>query len=1774
VSTPESSSVTASADGASDEKRLPLPELVVSFGLASNAGDDAQVESIRALLAAHGLLPPEAADLETSRALLGSFRVLQLADSVAAKESTLEAAVAAVFEEGWWPALSSAFSQLLYAQARDREWIEAGPESWLALLGLAQAVAAQGRHDVLAFDAAFIFGAGFRESRPREAIAHLEKARALAETARRGELLVPLLRYLADAYGSLGRSADAVRVLDELQSRGALSAAARMRRECEIFEAAGQIRYALERAEALAALKNDIPNALFGAQKAGEIFAGMARHEQAIAKFNEALVHARALGDRDAMRIVSKRLVVIFSVREPLRTEVSREGAVDAGLLTSILAFVEGLTDAPDWSELQWPAFPAGQLRPLVTALLAMTTEKGRAATTASRLARAARELVLRGDEPDLLAIAESVLGDLAFDDGDLPEASARYATAANAVQQLLSDLADDRGELEPGTPLLEQATRLQLNSLFLGALQGETGVTAAMLANLVEYGRKTLPLQVWIKAALLLADLTRAYGPPAAAVARYATAAAGAKEAGLDADEAAAEFFLAVVLHLSDRDEEALSHLERVIALTTERDPFGEHARGQLAIVRVGAADALIERGEHEAAKAHLEAVIAATKTMPALPGRSLRRRAIFLLASLLKGEEAVAYLQQQVTAGRERRDPLHTITALDELAVVLAQNDDRDAAVATAHEALTLAREYGVASTIERMSGLIGDLTRGNNPPAAGQSDFGTLDLRSAATPEDAELMVAAESSLPADFVSKVLATYYAGQLPMPLLTGALRGVIATAAAVPALERGRALVHLAKLAMHNDLLDIAEQHFAAARKILEQGGEAATLLLGECDGGEGAIHMLRGNLRRAAELFERAAEVRRNASDEVRFAAAAGNLGAIYFGLDEHDKARYWYEEAVSLRIRQGNGHGAVTGLCILAQIAVAMGHSDFRGKLEQARHIAEISGPEDVLHVLVTQAKLERGLQEYERASAAAESMESVAREASLTKFIIDALLERGQVAEALGDAAKALELYDRACEEAFACHELKGAADAAVRRAEVRATTDPVRATAEVEETLARLRAAGEVAPASLLQIAEAFFGATEHGRATDLAREAYERATEAQAFNVAVNALRFIGQIGWYLGDLEKAKSDLLAAAALEERLQGRISSGTLNALGMVARDLGDLGEAVKYLMANTSVDAGSQSLQALSLLGYQLAEFDRADEAMQQVNQAVGMAHLRGDRSDIAFAHQMAGSVALATGYVSVGVIHAEEACRIFLDELNDEIHGAQALLGRANAAASVDGIDGAAPYYERCIEIAARKGLLPIHAVALKNYGRISAAGGRRTEAIARLTEAMNVAERAGMQEIGSSSAIVLAGLLYEDGELERAEGLARKGLAIQETLRGKLEAGWQRFGRRTESAFATSTLAFIAAATGKSMEAWNLSERLHARLLTEQLAGTPATFVECRKQLARCERSAAIVTYGVEEGELLITVASNRSDEPVARVVRLTPRFHVLVENVQREVVKYPRYGAIQTWTGLADMLLAPIADLLDDVSLLTFVPDERLWNVPLHALPFRGRPLIAHCEVVYSPNATLWRASPRTVAMRSLVVGDPTSNLPFAREEALAVAELLDAGALLGEAATRDVILAAMADATLFHYAGHGVFDAEIPVRSGLVLAADRLTAAELMASPRGVELAVIGACDSGRLDAAGGGEVVGFITSMLLAGASSVIAAQWAVADRDTLALMKQFYRLLLEGRTAGSALREVMLAASRTHHPHVWAPFIVVGNPELRLGGREEAHVAV
>ena len=235
----------------------------------------------------------------------------------------------------------------------------------------------------------------------------------------------------------------------------------------------------------------------------------------------------------------------------------------------------------------------------------------------------------------------------------------------------------------------------------------------------------------------------------------------------------------------------------------------------------------------------------------------------------------------------------------------------------------------------------------------------------------------------------------------------------------------------------------------------------------------------------------------------------------------------------------------------------------------------------------------------------------------------------------------------------------------------------------------------------------------------------------------------------------------------------------------------------------------------------------------------------------------------------------------------------------------------------------------------------------------------------------------------------------------------------------------------------------------------------------------------------------------------------------------------------------------------------------------------RVPVAVAQAGGMPMRSASSTCAAVRETVWASLPESAREIETIAGLLGDREPVT--------------VFTGAGATEEALLSEAPRRRLLHIATHGFFlgscgqDGEDPLlRSGLVLAGANhagspgaeprasdgiLTAEEIVATDlRGVDLAVLSACDTGRGAVEVGEGIFGLRRAFEIAGVRTLVMSQWPVPDRQARRWMTDFYRAhIIEGTPASDAARRASLAlladlrAKKTPvHPYLWTGFVVAG----------------
>ena len=223
----------------------------------------------------------------------------------------------------------------------------------------------------------------------------------------------------------------------------------------------------------------------------------------------------------------------------------------------------------------------------------------------------------------------------------------------------------------------------------------------------------------------------------------------------------------------------------------------------------------------------------------------------------------------------------------------------------------------------------------------------------------------------------------------------------------------------------------------------------------------------------------------------------------------------------------------------------------------------------------------------------------------------------------------------------------------------------------------------------------------------------------------------------------------------------------------------------------------------------------------------------------------------------------------------------------------------------------------------------------------------------------------------------------------------------------------------------------------------------------------------------------------------------------------------------------------------LIATAIDRTEPDDTILLCPTGILFNIPFHAIPVQGRPLIERNPVVYTQSLSILRVcgvsasamgadSPvEPIAIQAL--SEAESALPAA--PTMAFASSIRARVLSGSDLTKSSFLSAVTQSSLIHFYGHVNFDSSRPLDHSMAIRQmefERITARDIFDTRlrSGAHVNLIG-CSSGRSEVRTNDDQFGLSTALLYAGASSILSTMWDIRMDDAHEFQEAFYEALLE-----------------------------------------------
>lgn len=232
------------------------------------------------------------------------------------------------------------------------------------------------------------------------------------------------------------------------------------------------------------------------------------------------------------------------------------------------------------------------------------------------------------------------------------------------------------------------------------------------------------------------------------------------------------------------------------------------------------------------------------------------------------------------------------------------------------------------------------------------------------------------------------------------------------------------------------------------------------------------------------------------------------------------------------------------------------------------------------------------------------------------------------------------------------------------------------------------------------------------------------------------------------------------------------------------------------------------------------------------------------------------------------------------------------------------------------------------------------------------------------------------------------------------------------------------------------------------------------------------------------------------------------------------------------------------------------------------------------FNAQPLCINAGMIRQLSTPDYRMEIKRVARPgALVIADPIldgfiGQLPGAKEEGTEVQKVLQNSgypvrSLIGQRASNIVRDFFCQDYSIIHLAGHGVYDADAPKRSGMVIGDELfLSVFEIEQLPIVPDLVFVNCCHLGSVTATEERYykdryklAANIGTELIKIGVKAVIAAGWAVNDVAAREFSRIFYESMFRGNNFGDAVKEARGHIYEHHsESNTWGAYQCYGDP--------------
>jgi CHAT domain-containing protein len=483
----------------------------------------------------------------------------------------------------------------------------------------------------------------------------------------------------------------------------------------------------------------------------------------------------------------------------------------------------------------------------------------------------------------------------------------------------------------------------------------------------------------------------------------------------------------------------------------------------------------------------------------------------------------------------------------------------------------------------------------------------------------------------------------------------------------------------------------------------------------------------------------------------------------------------------------------------------------------------------------------------------------------------------------------------------------------------------------------------------------------------------------------------------------------------------------------------------------------------------------------------------------------------------------------------------------------------------------------------------------------GRFVDAKTRFEKALAEAVNLETTEEQWKALYALGRIAEKNNQSSLAEAEYRDAISRIESIRSKIQLSRLKSGFLADKRDVYDALISLLVLRNDPATAFEYMERSRARVFQDRFSGDkPASAaINLRSVQGLLAPTTALVEFWVSADMIAAVWITRDSAGLVQRQLTLNE-----TEELTHLVAQLPD-SLGENWkadvarlNGFLPQHVIPPGD--NSYTHLLIVPDGFLSLVPYELIPSDGGTLMLEShDITYLPSAVLLLRSPSPQADRvrlpweqqlvafgdpmigstggdSIVALDPKAlaRLPGSADEIRQVAAMSygRATTFLGASDRKQAFLdASRLGPVLLHVSTHAVADLDNPERSRLLFSPDQtdrpndfLFLKELYdVNLRGVNLAVLSACETEQGKLVPGEGIQSFSRALLAGGARSAVTTLWRVPDQPTTEFVNQFYFFLLKDhKPKAEALRLAKLkflhSGTALNHPRYWAAFVLNG----------------